>query len=412
MTSRERVLAALNHRVPDRVPIDFGSHGSSGIAATAYPRLRAELGLPPRTTRVYDPVQQLAAIDPDVFDCLGVDTTQVGYGVAFDDDRDWADCTLPDGTPCKMPAWAAPERTSQGWVLRSASGRVLARMPEGSAFFDQTYWPFYEQDDLDHIPEAMRECIWTAKPSFPGPLDPARLAETARRLREKTDRAVVAVFGGNLLEMGQYLYRMDRFMMLLGEAPARVHAFLDKVTELHLARLERFLGAVGPYVDVVNFGDDLGGQSAPLLSPRMYREFLKPRQEILWKSAKKLAPHIKVMLHSCGAIRPLLPDLIEAGLDAINPVQVACKGMEAEGLKRDFGRDLVFWGGGCDTQRILPMATPDEVAAHVRGQIQAFAPGGGFVFQQVHNIQANVPAANIVAMFRAAAGSDVYVQKG
>ena len=130
----------------------------------------------------------------------------------------------------------------------------------------------------------------------------------------------------------------------------------------------------------------------------MYREFFKARHSLLWRRAKQLAP-VKVMLHCCGAVRPLLPDLIDAGLDAINPVQVSCKGMDAEGLKRDFGCALTFWGGGCDTQRVLPYGTPDQVRQHVRGQLGALARGGGFVFQQVHNIQANVPEANIIAMF-------------
>ena len=132
----------------------------------------------------------------------------------------------------------------------------------------------------------------------------------------------------------------------------------------------------------------------------MYREFFKPRHAMMWARAKQLAP-VKVMLHCCGAVRPLLPDLIDAGLDAINPVQISCRGMEAEGLKRDFGKDLAFWGGGCDTQRILPCGTPEEVREHVKAQVEIMAPGGGFVFQQVHNILANVPPENIIAMYEA-----------
>jgi uroporphyrinogen decarboxylase len=148
------------------------------------------------------------------------------------------------------------------------------------------------------------------------------------------------------------------------------------------------------------FGDDLGGQNAALLSPKMYREFFKQRHSVLWRRAKELAD-VKVMLHCCGAVRALLPDLIEAGLDAINPVQISCRGMDAAGLKRDFGRDLTLWGGGCDTQRVLPSASAEAVREHVSQQVRILAPGGGFVFQQVHNIQTNVPPRNILAMFAA-----------
>jgi uroporphyrinogen decarboxylase len=225
-------------------------------------------------------------------------------------------------------------------------------------------------------------------------------AAGSRRLRERSDRAILALFGGNLLEMGQFLFRMDRFMEMLAGEPARVHAFLDRVVELHLANLERFLKAVGPYIDVILFGDDLGGQNGPLLSPKMYREFFKPRHAMLWRRAKELS-NAKVMLHCCGGVRSLLPDLIDAGLDAINPVQVSCRGMAAAELKREFGKDLTFWGGGCDTREVLPDGSPEAVRAHVRELVQTLAPGGGFVFQQVHNIQANVPAENIVAMFAA-----------
>jgi len=165
--------------------------------------------------------------------------------------------------------------------------------------------------------------------------------------------------------------------------------------------LEQYLAFVGQYIDVINFGDDLGMQNGPMISPRMYREFFKPRHARLWKRAKELSD-AKVMLHSCGDIRLLLPDLIEAGLDAVNPVQISCKGMDAVGLKRDFGKDITFWGGGCDTQWLLSHGTPEEVTKHVEHQVEVLRQGGGFVFQQVHNILADVPPQNIVAMFDAA----------
>ena len=317
MTSRDRVLTALNHEQPDRVPIDLGGHRSSGIAAIAYAKLRRALGLAERPVRVYDPVQQLAIVDEDVLDRLRVDTIELGRGFALDDEH-WADWTLPDGTPCQMPRWALPERERGAWVIRSAGGRTIAKMPDGALYFEQCHWPFLADDDLDRIPEAMAECMWCAVQSPPGPLvggaEGGRiLAEGARRLRERTDRAILGLFGGNLLEMGQFLYRNDHFLMLLAAQPSRAQEFLDGVVELHLAHLETFLAAVGDWIDVIVFGDDLGMQAGPQISPAMYREFFKPRHARMWRRAKELAD-VKVMLHCCGGVRELQTALRYPGL--------------------------------------------------------------------------------------------------
>jgi len=399
MTSRERILSALNHREPDRVPIDFSGHRSSGIAAMAYPKLRKFLGLPPKPVRVYDIVQQLAIVDEDVLDRFGVDTVELGRGFALDDEA-WSPWTLPDGTPCFVPAWTPLEKDDGRWVIRSKTGKVLAHMPEGVLYFEQTYYPFLDGDDLKAISSSLEESMWTAVASPPGPVDSRVLSESAKRLREKTDRAIIGLFGGNLFEIGQFLYRNDKFMMLLAAEPEHAHRFLDKLVEIHLANLEKFLGAVGEYIDIILFGDDLGMQTGPLMSPQMYREFFKPCHKLLWNRAKQLAD-VKVMLHCCGGIRELMADLIEAGLDAVNPVQISCSGMDAGRLKADFGADITFWGGGCDTRDVLPNGTPQQVAENVKEQVKILRPGGGFVFQQVHNILANVPPANIVAMFDA-----------
>jgi len=409
MTPREKVLSAFEHRETDTVPIDLSGHRSSGISAIAYHKLRKHLGLPERPVRVYDPVQQLAIVDEDVLDRFGVDTIELGRGFALDDSF-WADWTLPDGTPCLMPVWALPERDDGRWVIRSReTGRVIAQMPDGAIYFEQTYWPFAEgEPDLDAMPGIWSESMWAAVASPPGPEIEGeegmeRFAEGARRLRESTDRAILGLFGGNLLEFGQFLYRNDNFFMLLAGEPKKAHAFLDRMVEIHLENLERYLGAVGEYIDIIVFGDDLGMQSGPQISPAMYREFFKPRHEAMWRRAKELAD-VKVNLHSCGGIRELIPDLIEAGLDAVNPVQINCRGMDLAGLKRDFGRDIVFWGGGCDTGRILPGGTPEVVTEHVRRQVEIGRKGGGFVFQQVHNILADVPPENITAMLDAVNG--------
>jgi uroporphyrinogen decarboxylase len=407
MNSRDRVLAAFNHQETDRVPIDFSGHRSSGIAAIAYERLRNYLGLERKPIRVYDIQQQLAIVDNDVLDRFDVDTTEVGRAFALADD-DWADWTLPNGSPCQVPVWTLPERIDRGWVIRSQTGRVVGRMPDGALYFEWAYFPWVENEpNHEALEEAMADVMWNI-PSPPGPLvegpDGDRLlVEGARHLRESTDRAIMGLYSCNLMEWGQYLYRNDNFLALLAGEPDRAHDILERLTQFHLKGLEKVLKLVGQYVDVINFSDDLGMQTGPMISPRMYREFFKPRHARLWQRAKELSD-AKVMLHSCGDIRLLLPDLIEAGLDAVNPVQISCKGMDAAGLKRDFGKDITFWGGGCDTQWLLSHGTPEAVSEHVKQQVEILRQGGGFVFQQVHNILADVPPENIVAMFDAARG--------
>ncbi len=405
MTSRERIAAALHHHEPDTVPVDFSGHRSSGIAALAYARLRSYLGLEKKPIRVYDIGQQLAIVDEDVLDRFGVDTIELGRGFSLEDDH-WRDWVLPDGTPCQIPVWIRPEREGTRWVLRSKSGRVVSQMPDGALYFEQTYYPFVEgEPDHGAIAEILEDCVDTPHACPPGPLvegleGERAFSEGARRLRTRTDRAIVGLFGGNLLETSEMLYRNDNFLAMLAGDPERAEDLLERVVQLHLSNLEKMLKAVGPYIDIVLFGDDLGMQTGPQMSPAMYRKFFKPRHARMWARAKELA-NVKVMLHCCGGVRELLPDLIEAGLDAINPVQISCRGMDARGLKRDFGEKMVFWGGGCDTREVLAGGTPEEVRKHVHEQVRIMSPGGGFVFQQVHNILADVPPQNIVAMFDA-----------
>jgi uroporphyrinogen decarboxylase len=372
----------------------------------AYARLRRHLGLPPSPVRVYDPVQQLAIVDEDVLQRFHVDAIELGRAFALEDQY-WTDWVLPDGTPCLMPVWAKPERQNGDWVLRSAlTRRIIARMPEGVWYFEQANFPFLEHEDLGRLEAEFAECMWSGIASPPGPIvagpdGAARLAEGARQLRQQTDRAIIGLFGGNLLELGQWFYRNDNFFMLLAGEPERAHRFLDKLMEIHLRNLDQFLGAVASHIDIILFGDDLGMQSGPQVSPAMYREYFQPRERAMWQLVKQRAPHLKIMLHCCGGVRELLPGLIDAGLEAINPVQITCRGMDPAGLKRDFGARLTFWGGGCDTRDILIKGTPEQVSEHVRRQVSILRPGGGFVFQQVHNILADVPPANVVAMYDA-----------
>jgi uroporphyrinogen decarboxylase len=284
-------------------------------------------------------------------------------------------------------------------------------MPRGAFYLSQSHFPLLDWDGrsrepLERLSELMDRVTWAALPTAPWhqPLGEEHLAEIRRRARalyETTDYAIMAGFGGNLLEWGQFLCRIDVFLADLIENPAKAEALLDRLTELHLASLEKFLDTIDGYVQIIQMGDDLGTQLAPQISPEMYRRFFKPRHKRIYERVRR-REGIHLFLHSCGAIADLLPDLIEAGVEIINPVQTSARGMDPERLKREFGRDLTFWGGGCDTQHLLPDGTEREIDDQVRRRMEIFGPGGGFVFTQVHNILPNVPPRNIVAMIEAA----------
>jgi len=337
-----------------------------------------------------------------------VDTVEMGRGFLIDDDE-WMDWVLPDGTPCKVPAFLNLEKRGEDWHLLSENGLSLGVQRKGCLYFEQTHFPLMERgiegDSFDDLDEQFAQAMWTAIPT-PGAHLPmnqrglAELAAGAKSLRERTDRAIIGLFGGNLFEVPTFLYRIDNYLAEMAAHPKDVERLSEALSARYLTKLESWLGAVGPYIDIVLFGDDLGGQTGPLMSPQMYRRFYKPWHSKMWARAKELAD-VKVMLHCCGGVEPLLDDLIEAGLDAINPVQITSRDMDARHLKERFGDRLTLWGGGCDTRNVLPEGSPDEVRAHVRRQVSTLNPGGGFVFQQVHNIMAGVPAMNIVAMFDA-----------
>jgi uroporphyrinogen decarboxylase len=410
MNSRERVLKSMDFVEPDRVAIDFGAHRSSGIQAMAYARLRDYLGLPKRPPKVYDMPQQLAVIDEDVLDRFNVDCIEMGRGFATDD-SDWRPWVLPNGTECLVPKWITPVKQGDSWVLKGPDGTTeIAIQKKGMVYFDQTYFPFMEdpEEKIDRMEELMDYNMWAGVAAPPGPISWDEegmkfLAEGAKRFREQTDRAIVGLFGAPIFEGGQQMVRMDNYLMLLAAEPDLVHRFLDKLVSIYMKRLEMYLKAVGPYIDLILFSDDYGMQTGPQISPDMFREFFKPRHAQMWQTVKKLAPSVKTLLHSCGSIIDLLPDMIEAGLDAVNPVQTNCKNMEPERLKSEFEGQITFWGGGCNTQHILPNGTPAEVSEDVLRNLDILVPGGGYVFQQIHNIQADVPPENIVAMFDAIA---------
>ena len=394
MNSRERVLAALRHEEPDRVPIDFGGMASTGIHAVAYNRLKRHLDLD-GTTRVFDITQHLAEVEEPVRRRFGVDVValpriEVLPGVWNVHWRPW---TLPDGSPAEISADFHPVRTADGgWEIHGPDGMVLYRMPAGGLYFDAVEAPLAHAD-----PDLLRSI------EFPRISDEELrlLREQARALYEETDYAIVGAFGGNLLEMGQSLRGWMQFMIDLASDPDLVEEFLERMTEMWMDNLASYLDAVGEYIQVIQFGDDLGGQHRLLISPDLYRRLFKPRHQRMYEYVHAHS-RCAVFLHSCGAVYDLISDFIEIGVDVLNPVQTSARGMDPARLKREFGDRITFWGGGCDTQYVLPRGTPAEVVADVRERLRIFAPGGGYVFAAIHNIQPDVPPENVVAMFDAA----------
>ena len=372
-SSRERVRAAIGHREPDRIPFDLGGSRMTGIHVHAYAGLRAALGLAEVDIRIGDLTQQLAEVDTDVMDRLGCDVRVVGPRAGSGYRREMVEA---DGYVSFRDEWGAERR-----------------MPlDGGLYFDTFGSPL--GGDVDRA----------AIDAFPWPdaTDPGRylgLAEAARRIVDDEGRAVLvsSICGG----LSEGLFKMrgfeDGYMDLVAE-PERARQVMEKILEIKLAYWDRALAELGDSVDIIGEADDLGGQDRTLFSPSTYRALVKPLQAELFAFIRARTS-AKVFFHSCGAIRELIPDLIEIGVDILNPVQVSASGMDSAELKREFGRDIVFWGGGVDTQRVLGAGTPDEVRAEVRRRIADLREGGGFVFAAVHNVQPNVPPENLVAMW-------------
>lgn len=409
MNSRERIKTSLKHKQADKVPVDFGGHRSSGIAAIAYAKLKKALGITTGEIYVYDMIQQLAIVEPEVLDAIGSDVIELGRGFMLND-SDWKDWVLPDGTACKIPEFINVEKRGEDSFLLSSDNVDLAVQKSDCLYFEQILWPWLDRNpdeqDFSDLEEAFKHSMWTEIPSPGGniPLTDEgckQLAEGAKKLRESSDRAIIGLFGGSFFELPQFLYRIDNYLTHMLLYPESCDRLSQALYELYLPRLEKWLEAVGPYIDVIMFGDDFGGQDGLLISQDMYRRFIKPYHTKLWTRVKEIAPDISIQIHSCGSIEPLLNDLIEAGLDAVNPVQISCKNMDPAHLKKTYGDSFTFWGGGIDTQNTLPFGSEDEIRESINELLSIWAPGGGFVFQQVHNIQADIPTENIIAMFDA-----------
>jgi uroporphyrinogen decarboxylase len=377
MLPRERVLAALAHREPDHVPLDIGGTDVTGINVQTYRRLLPLLRVPaPDDIPILDVVTQIAALDEAVLD--RVDAHCRGF------------------FPSPPSTWRfAPEEDGKARWFTDEWG-ITWRMPlPHGYYYDIARHPLAAAtlEDVRHHP-------------WPDPADPARRAGLRQALQAaRADGRYATILsgisGGGPMELSAWLAGFSGFFTALIAEPDLADELLDRALDIKLRFWQAVLPEVAPYVDIISESEDLGVQDRLMVSPRTFRGHIKPRLRQLIQGIRALAPHVKVLLHSDGAIAPILPDLIEIGVDILNPIQVSAAGMgDTAFLKREFGRDLVFWGA-IDTQHVLPFGSPTEVAAEVRRRIDDLAPGGGYVMASVHNIQADVPAENVVAMWEA-----------
>jgi uroporphyrinogen decarboxylase len=373
VNSRERVVLALNHKEPDRVPIDLGATIVSSIVRASYVELMKYLGMPADQIEMLDHVQQLPYLDEPLLERFGVDFRLI-----------------------QMPAATAPGlrvfEEGNYFAFIDRWGSKLHMPKEGGLYFDWVEFPIRvpTMDALDHY-------LWPR----PDPAeDIAQLRLQAEHLSKSTEFALVgsAIIGGGIFEQPARTMGMESFLMALVTEPRFADRLMEQITEIYIESCDGYLDQVGEFIQVFTYWDDLCGQNGWLVRPDIYRKMVKPKQRRLLEAIKKKT-NAKVFYHSCGASRDLIPDLIDLGFDIVNPVQVSARDMDSRQLKRDFGADIVFWGGGVDTQHVLPFGTPDEVRDEVRRRIDDLAPGGGFVFAAVHNIQAFVPPENIVAAF-------------
>jgi uroporphyrinogen decarboxylase len=373
MTSRERVLCTLDHAIPDRVPIDLGGN-QTGIHKNAYRNLVGYLGITDEL-RIMDAVQQLAAPCEQVLERLHVDTRYIHAGAAANwnggivratrDGREWHDLTDEFGI-----RWSMPD--------------VLPY------YMDISLHPLADATlaDLNHYP-------------WPKGDDPSRFAglrERALMLKKETPYAVVSGISGVVYEICWYLRGLEQWFCDLMLEPEFCEAMLDQTLKFWLDWFRLFLDEVGDVVDVIMIGDDLAGQNGPLFNPDIYRRIVKPRHKRLVQYIRSRT-QAKIWYHTCGSCTDFIPDLIDNGVHILNPLQISARNMDPQDLKHRFGKQLAFWGGGVDAQHILPQGTPEQVAANVRQNLGALMPGGGYVFNNCHNIQGEVPPENILSMF-------------
>jgi uroporphyrinogen decarboxylase len=376
MTPRERVQRALNHQEPDRVPIDLGSTIISSIVKKSYVELKNYLRMPVEEIKMLDYVQQLPYVDETLLQRFCVDFRMV-----------------------QLPSATAPdlEISKEGdyYAFVDRWGSKLHMPQDGGLYFDWVEFPFTEP-----TMEALDNYQWP-RPDPPELI--AQLRDQAKWLHENTDYALVgtAIIGGGIFEQPARTMGLENFLMALVAEPKFADRLMGQITDIYIESCNNYLDQLGPYLDVFTYWDDVNTQNGWMIDPEIFRQRIKPLERRLVEAIKKKTD-AKIFFHGCGSVVELIPDLIDVGFDILNPVQVSARGMDTKKLKQEFGKDIVFWGGGVDTQRVLPFGTPDEVRDEVKRRIDDLAPGGGLVFAAVHNIQAFVPPQNIVAAFDAA----------
>ena len=412
LISRERVNLALNHREPDRVPLDLGSSPVTGMHVDSVYLLRQALGLDPpgAPVKVTEPFQMLGEIKPDLLEALGVDVvaleapkTVFGYK-----QEGWKPWTTFGGTPVLVPEGFNTDPEPSGDILMYPEGdrmaAACARMPEGGFYFDL----ISRQPPLDEASLDVRDNLEEYGPISEEELEHFR--REAERLYAETDKAIMGNFGGldlgnSALVPGPSLKHPKgirdavEWLVSLVTRPDHLREVFERQCDMALANLGRIHQVVGERVAAVLVaGMDFGMQTGTLVAPETYREVYKPYHKRIndW-----IHQHTgwKTFIHSCGSVRALIEDFIEAGFDILNPVQCSAAEMHPEELKEEFGNRIVFWGGGADTQRTLPFGTPEEVRREVGDRLRILGRGGGFVFNPVHNVQARTPVENLLAMY-------------
>ena len=395
MTSRERLQMALNHEEPDRIPIDLGSARSTGINAIAYRDLKKHLGIRDGETRVFDVKQLMALPEDEILQRFGVDVVMLpslrpSIGLKLENWKEWK---LPvDGGKCVVPGGFEPTVLENGdEIIVDGDGRELARRPVDGLYFDEMYHPLEEAEDeadIDKLPlpQLTEEAAEFAK-------------ERAKDLFENTEFAISGATSFSLFEKGTKDFGYENFLVLLYTEPELVEYYLDKLTDTYIVMMQTYMDAVGDYVQVVQNNDDFGMQTGLIVPPDIYRNFFKERHAKIIRAIKEKNKDVRIFLHSCGSIQPIMHDLIEAGFEIFNPVQWSAADMDPQTLKNEFGKKCTFWGGGVDTQDTLVNGSVQDVVEEAKRMIDIFAPGGGFVFNAVHNIQSGVAPEKIVALF-------------
>jgi len=402
MTSRERILRAVNHQEPDRVPIDLGSTRFTGIMVHSYLRVRERLGIHARLVRIFDVYQTLAEVEQAVLDRFNVDVVgafPLRPSWNFRIDR-WKEWRLFDGTLVEVPEEFCPVTNERGDLEIRIDGKTAGKMPKNGYYFDYEYPP--PRPTVEDYPK------FEEMPFNPLPDDELTfMGERARFLSRETDKAVMGMFEGSyFMPDAAWMRFEDWWTALLTEKPYAVD-WVGKKADWLIDNLKAYKDAVGDHVMGIAFGEDFGGQEGELFSPAIFREIYLPAMKKVFSWIHSNTPW-KVFFHCCGSIFHIIDYLIEAGVDILNPVQCTAANMEPEKLKARFGDRITFWGGGVDTQTTLPCGTPEQVKEQVKERIRAFAPGGGFVFNPIHNIQQDAPAENIIAAYDAAIEAGKY----